>query len=878
MQVPGRQRFVPLYIAVLAILGLAVLHAYSLASDPPDPLILLFASIGMTLAGLNPLPTADRSVRFNFAGAVRMFALLSGGLPTAIWSSALSTVSVNLIQELPFRAVVLNTAQAVLSAFVAGELFYALGGQSGAVFAHLLPAVVAGIAQVLVNVSVMVVLFALIGKPVKQTMIHMTADVWQQQYIMAILLGIVAAFAHVKGGWAWSLNVWVAVVLLHGTALSLHRVFTEADRQRSRLDAALNATHSAIVMADDQGMIQVANARYAELIGAEAAFLLGRSLTAMEGSYLRQTLGGLRSGSTGTVEQVIHLPGQPARYLHWYRGQVAAGKAQGGGTIEVLTDVTAEREAHHKLGQMYLSMVLTLTAAIDARDAYTHGHSARVSSYAVVISRELGLPQEDQDRIRYAGLLHDIGKIGIDDTVLQKHGPLSPAEREMMMAHPVIGAKILEQSGAFSDLIPGVRWHHEWLNGQGYPDGLQGDDLPLDARILCVADSFDAMTSDRPYRKALTPEEALHRLETGRGTQFDPSAVNALQAVIKRGDLKVEMHTVPTDRNQFVGAVDQLPAVYSRELAIIYQVARELHVRRGVAGAARRFLEISFDTVGQYAYALYLRSEPGGQLALEAAVGGSRDLTGDQLPTIPRLAHAADHAGRAVLAAAEPHEAGYLFAETRSALAVPLLWDGRATGVLYVEADRPSAFTDSEVSLFEALSQQMANAVELARYHERLAAAAVVDALTGAYNHSALYQRLEDAVTVARAEGFPVSVVAVDVVGLGEINRQYGQQAGDAVLRAFVQRLRRLTRETGMVARYAGDRFAVVLPGVSKAEAARLVDELSSMPAEQVSAGGVSFPLPQAVGGSATFPDDSDRPTDVMALADRQVTRGKRLK
>ena len=169
--------------------------------------------------------------------------------------------------------------------------------------------------------------------------------------------------------------------------------------------------------------------------------------------------------------------------------------------------------------------------AIDARDHYTAGHSDRVTAYSVLLARQLGLPPGEIEVIRRAGLLHDIGKVGVPDAVLLKAGPLDPAERAVMESHVTIGYDMLSPLPFVSASLPAIRGHHERWDGRGYPDRLAGTGIHLHARLMAVADSFDAMTSARPYRAALPVEEAARRLRADSGTQFDPRAVEAFDAV-----------------------------------------------------------------------------------------------------------------------------------------------------------------------------------------------------------------------------------------------------------------------------------------------------------------------------------------------------------
>ena len=189
----------------------------------------------------------------------------------------------------------------------------------------------------------------------------------------------------------------------------------------------------------------------------------------------------------------------------------------------------AERTADAR--QMFLGAVQSLAAALDARDGYTHGHSERVTALAVALGESLRLEGESLERIRLAGMLHDIGKIGIRESVLHKAEALTPEEYAHIQTHPVIAQNILEPIVHDAETVRLIRSHHERYDGGGYPDGLAGASIPLGSRILAVADAFDAMTSERPYRAPMSRERALRVLRGGAGRQWDPAIVNCLHSI-----------------------------------------------------------------------------------------------------------------------------------------------------------------------------------------------------------------------------------------------------------------------------------------------------------------------------------------------------------
>jgi len=177
--------------------------------------------------------------------------------------------------------------------------------------------------------------------------------------------------------------------------------------------------------------------------------------------------------------------------------------------------------------QMTYATVEALAKTIDARDRYTAGHSERVAAYTLVLARALKVPQEQHETIRRAGMLHDIGKVALPDDVLLKAGPLEPHERALIESHATIGFEMLRDLSFLRDVLPAIRGHHERWDGGGYPDRLGGAGIHLHARLMAVADSFDAMTSARPYRTALPLDEAARRLRAGAGRQFDAAVVSA---------------------------------------------------------------------------------------------------------------------------------------------------------------------------------------------------------------------------------------------------------------------------------------------------------------------------------------------------------------
>jgi HD-GYP domain-containing protein (c-di-GMP phosphodiesterase class II) len=187
--------------------------------------------------------------------------------------------------------------------------------------------------------------------------------------------------------------------------------------------------------------------------------------------------------------------------------------------------------------QLFIDSIEMIAAAVDAKDPYTKGHSGRVSQFSVILAQELGLPEEEVDKIRISATLHDVAKLCIEDLVLKKDGVLTDEEFKKMKRHTVMGHEIVRQVKQLTEMLPGIRWHHESLNGRGYPDGIKGDELPLLVRIIAVADTFDAITTDRPYQVGSEFPKALEILRKHAGTKYDPIVVDAMDSALTKGRL-----------------------------------------------------------------------------------------------------------------------------------------------------------------------------------------------------------------------------------------------------------------------------------------------------------------------------------------------------
>jgi HD-GYP domain-containing protein (c-di-GMP phosphodiesterase class II) len=190
--------------------------------------------------------------------------------------------------------------------------------------------------------------------------------------------------------------------------------------------------------------------------------------------------------------------------------------------------------------EMYVQTMKAFAQVVEAKDTCTRGHLDRTQRYGMAIARKVDPQLAARPEVGYGFFLHDIGKVGVPEHVLRKPGSLDPGEWEIMRTHPAIGAQIVEPIRSLGEAVEIVRSHHEWFDGTGYPRGLKGEEIPLAARVFSIADSFDAMTSDRPYRDALPLEVAVAEIRDGAGTQFDPMAVEAFLDVVEEGGISID--------------------------------------------------------------------------------------------------------------------------------------------------------------------------------------------------------------------------------------------------------------------------------------------------------------------------------------------------
>jgi diguanylate cyclase (GGDEF)-like protein/putative nucleotidyltransferase with HDIG domain len=547
---------------------------------------------------------------------------------------------------------------------------------------------------------------------------------------------------------------------------------------------------------------------------------------------------------------------------------------------------TAFENAEHmqQSRELYLASVKALAAAVDARDPYTRSHSARVAVLARTVAEEMRLGPDELRRVQLGALLHDIGKIGIPDAILNKPGPLTQDEWVLMRTHPAVGASILGAVEPLRDLVPIVRTHHERYDGKGYPDGLRSDQIPIESQIVAAADAFEVIVSRRAYKQAQTVEWACAEMERCKGTQFDPNVVDAFVRVIERdrqqgqgylrrvaGIEHEEIENIPGPGS----ALEQFAVTahaHGRQLAILQRLASEISAVLDIDELAGRLLRIVCEAMGYENGFLLTLAERGQGLLVRAAVGPSEPYTGQIIPAGTGISWwVIEHGVPQHIVDAQKDSRFYGPPDINCVLVVPLQLGDERVGVLGIESPRTQAFGREDEELLKAVSHQVAAALRVANLHQAAKHAAATDPLTSLPNRRTFFEHMR--AELAKDGGAPVSVAVVDVNGLKQRNDEFGHAAGDEALVRIGQLLIAGVRDGDLVARIGGDEFAVLFPGAPLLVAERAMRRLAESIADSTVTDGKGLPtIAWGVADAATRTFTVD---ELVDAADRAMYRQK---
>jgi len=558
-----------------------------------------------------------------------------------------------------------------------------------------------------------------------------------------------------------------------------------------------------------------------------------------------------------------------------------------------------ERRNAQQMAELHLATIEALALAIDAKDQATPDHIRRVQAYATGLARALGMSDVEVQGIKTAALLHDIGKLAVPEHILVKPGPLTPEEFQKIRIHPEVGAEILGSVPFPYPVAPIIRSHHERWDGRGYPAGLKEDAIPLGARVVYIADYFEALTSDRPYHKAISHEAAVALMQQEAGTALDPRVVDAFVSVLPRLTLEIErLEPSPNPMPQRQtgeglrtrgtrpsggarpSVLDDIGLAH-REIYALYQIAQAMGTRLGLADMMSLISSKLSSLVPFSACALFLYTESTELLQCRFAAGTDSELMQQITLRNGQGLNGWVVRNRRPLVNARPSadlEAMGSNAPTvlQSALVCPLIFGEQVIGTLAVYHTEPGFYRDDHRRLLDRVCEQAGAVIRNSIVFEQTQVDSLTDPLTGLPNTRSMFYHLTRELARASRLEDEVALIVMDLNGFKDINDTYGHQVGDSALREVASVLRGAIRPYDMCVRYAGDEFIVVLSGCGRGQAenkrVELVDAvgriaLDGRPGERLSL--------SISAGVAVFPHDGDTYEALLAKADGRMYSDK---
>jgi diguanylate cyclase (GGDEF)-like protein/putative nucleotidyltransferase with HDIG domain len=481
------------------------------------------------------------------------------------------------------------------------------------------------------------------------------------------------------------------------------------------------------------------------------------------------------------------------------------------------------------LAELYLATIKSLALAIDAKDQYTHQHILRVQRYAVAIANQMQLSGAELEAVNTGALLHDIGKLGVPEYVLMKPGRLTPEEFDKIKKHPEIGEAILDPVEFPWPVLPVVRSHHEKWDGTGYPDGLKGEEIPLTARIMAVADVYDALTSSRSYRKAWTHERARDTIQKDAGTHFDPQVVEAFLVIIDdlvkemadegQGPLAIEPPVERESQTKAKQAAEHISRA-STELLALYEVAQSLSSSLGTQDTVE-FLCRKMENIFPGSLCLFMIADPSGTgLVSGAAMGLNSDYfqqcrtIGPETTSCLALREGQTYVGEYDgddLMLANPESA--IWIPLLSCMIVPIVFEGQGLGT--INCYHPD--------LLEMIAERAAPSLYNSLQFERNRTHTLTDPLTGAFNLRHVTETIDGLCT---DENSKFAVLCMDLDSFKPINDNFGHQKGDEVLRELTKVFASEIESEDILGRYGGDEFLIILTNADEGKAAAIAKRL----------------------------------------------------
>jgi diguanylate cyclase (GGDEF)-like protein/putative nucleotidyltransferase with HDIG domain len=560
-----------------------------------------------------------------------------------------------------------------------------------------------------------------------------------------------------------------------------------------------------------------------------------------------------------------------------------------------------ERRHVEEMADLHLATIEALALAIDAKDQTAQSHIRRVQVYATSIARGLGMSDTEIQGVKTAALLHDIGKLAVPEHILSKPGPLTQEEFQKIRVHPQVGAEIISAVPFPYPVAPLILSHHERWDGKGYPQGLKGEEIPLGARILSVVDYYDALTSDRPYHKAMTPEAAMALLQQEAGRALDPQVVQMFVKMAPEMESAAETIESATPRRLslepqnergrpavgFSPETNKTSTVFEdialahREIYALYEIAQTMGTSLGVADTMALISSKLSNLVPFSACALFLFDEEADSLRCRFATGVEADAIGTMSVRAGQGLAGWVARNRRPLVNARPSaefEAAGLAKSTSllSALVAPLVFSDRFIGTLAVYSTQADFYTDDHRRLLDRVSEQASAVIHNSIVFEQTQEDSLTDPLTGLPNTRFMFMHLTRELARAERLKAEVALLVMDLDNFKEINDNHGHHVGDRALREVATVLRSGIRPYDICVRYAGDEFIVVLSGCAADEAERKRIELQRTVDDVLFEARPGRRLPLAISvGAAIYPHDGDSYESLLATADSRMYRDK---
>ena len=558
-----------------------------------------------------------------------------------------------------------------------------------------------------------------------------------------------------------------------------------------------------------------------------------------------------------------------------------------------------EDEQRHvqQTSDLHLATIEALARAIDAKDQLTQSHIRRVQVYAAGLARAAGLGENEIQGVKTAALLHDIGKLAVPEHILSKPGPLTQEEFQKIRIHPQVGAEIIAAVPFPYPVAPLILSHHERWDGKGYPQGLKGEDIPLGARILTIVDYYDAVTTERPYHKALTHDCAVDLLRHEAGRALDPQLVLVFIDMLPTlaDELGAEtQHQQPDEPAPILPgstAAGLVPAsgnsafeniaLAHREIYALYEIAQSMGTSLGVSDTMALISSKLLKLVPWSGCALFLHNADTNALKCRFASGVDA----------PRLLNSTLRSGaglsgwvaanKRTLINADPRvtfEAVGLETGTilRSAIVCPLHFNDTFIGCLALYHVEPNHYNDEHRRLIERIAEQAGPVIHNSIIFEQTQEDSLTDPLTGLPNRRSMFVHLSRELSRAERLKGEVAIIVMDLDGFKTINDTYGHAVGDHALREMSGALQDALRPYDLCVRYAGDEFIIVLASCSREMAEAKRHELQARVAEiQIEVRTGKHLRLAASAGASVFPHDGTTYEALLAEADQRMYRDK---